>query len=207
MPTCPNGHEVDASVAFCHQCGAPLAPPEARTTVHVQAPPVVRQPSPPRPPSNLAVYVLAGIIVVIGLAAIGFSLIQGSDNLGGPTSVVPNTTPPPSSGAPKSSPTPHPSATASQVPAGGTACSGSVGSNGTFGTIGSETSCAFVQSVYQAYVNAGGVSQAQGQSLTVTATSPATHRTYSNIVCTAGSPWVTCVGGNNNTARMFFTHP
>ncbi|MGN6722051.1 MAG: hypothetical protein ACTHJM_05515 [Marmoricola sp.] len=214
MLICPNGHEVDGGVAFCRQCGAPLAPQEEPTVVLPLAvtPPPTQQPAPRaarHPQSNTAVYVLAGVIVLIGLVGIGLALLLGSnDNTGGPTPVSQDTV----STQPSSSPSarPHHKSSAAKevaVPVGGTKCPGTVTGGGEFGTIGSETSCGFVQAVYSSYVNTAGPSQPQGQTTTVTATSPATGRTYTNIVCTVGTPWVTCVGGNNNTARMFFAHP
>ena len=190
MPTCPNGHEVDADVAFCRQCGASLAPRE--TTYLAPTEPQARAASAAQ--SNTAIYVLAAIIVLIGLVGIGLALVLGSGNDSGRPTPIAQTVPstPPST---------------SVVPAGGIKCSGTINGGGEFGTIGSETSCGFAQAVARSYLDTAGLNQPEGQSTTVTATSPATHRTYSNIVCTVGKPWVTCVGGNNNTARMFFAHP
>jgi hypothetical protein len=209
MPTCPNGHPVDANIAFCRQCGAPLAPPDEPTVVLAPVPPTSRRAEARPAQSNTAVYVLAGIIVLIGLVGIGLALLLGSnDNTGGPTPASQNTVSTPPRSSPSATPH-HKASTPAEVaiPAGGTKCPGTVSGGGAFGTIGSETSCGFVQAVYDSYVNTAGLNEAQGQTTTVTATSPATGRTYTNIVCTVGSPWVTCVGGNNNTARMFFAHP
>lgn len=209
MPTCPNGHAVDADVAFCRQCGASLAPARPLYADETAVAPVPPAPAPaahvrPAAQSNTAVYVLAGVIVLIGLVGIGLALVLGSnDNSGRPTPVAQSPSGSPTGQTPQGSATPSPTA----FPAGGTQCPGTVQGGGTFGTIGSETSCGFVQAVYRSYLDTAGLNQSQGQTTTVSAKSPATHRTYDNIVCTAGSPWVTCVGGNDNTARMFFAHP
>lgn len=211
MPTCPNGHDVDPDVAFCRQCGASLTPREEPTLVGI---PLVEEPAGTRAharssQSNTAVYVLAGLIVIVGLAAIGYALVRGSGDDSGRPSPISQPTSNPTVGG--STPTPSPqhssSPTAAAPPDGGTLCPGSVAGGGRFGTIGSETSCGFVQSVYASYTDTAGLSQQSGQSATVSATSPTTHKTYKNIVCTVGATWVTCVGGNNNTARMFFAHP
>lgn len=207
MPTCPNGHEVDANIAFCRQCGAPLAPPDEPTVVLAPLAPAGGRAAPRPTQSNTAVYVLAGIIVLIGLVGIGLALVLGSNDNTGRVPVSQDTVSAPPSSSPSAAPR-HTSTPAEvAIPAGGTKCPGTVTGGGAFGTIGSETSCGFVQAVYGSYVNTAGPNPAQGQTTTVTATSPATHRTYDNIVCTVGNPWVTCVGGNNNTARMFFAHP
>lgn len=206
MPTCPNGHEVDASVAFCRQCGASIAPMDEPTVVLAPVPtaPPARTRAARPAQSNTAVYVLAGIIVLVGLVGIGLALLLGSNNdTGGPPPISQTVTTPTSG----SSPTASQSPTASAIPAGGTRCPGTVDGSREFGTIGSETSCGFVQAVFQSYIGTATGNEAQGQSTTVSATSPATHRTYRNIVCTVGAPWVTCVGGNNDTARMFFARP
>ncbi|MGN6161344.1 MAG: hypothetical protein ACTHOG_06510 [Marmoricola sp.] len=218
MPFCPNGHEVDGTVAFCRQCGASMTPYDAPTLV--DAPPVdVRTEAPlvemlpadgaPAPvvarPSNTAVYVLAAVLVVIGLVGIGLALVLGSSNSSGRPTPTSHATP--GAGVSPTGASDGSSPTAAALPAGGTRCPGSVGSGGAFGTIGSETSCGFVQAVYQSFVDAGGLNEAQGQQVKVTATSPATHQAYDNIVCTVGASWVTCVGGNADSARMFFTHP
>jgi len=217
MLICPNGHEVDGGVAYCRQCGAPLAPQEEPTVVlplAVTPPaPAARHAAPavPHTQSNTAVYVLAAVIVVIGLTGIGLALVlgSGSDDSGRPAPVAQDTQ---SAGGstPSSSPSSSPRASSTPtdaLPAGGSRCPGTVAGGGEFGTIGSETSCGFVQAVYSSYIDTVGLNQSQGQTATVSATSPATHKTYDNIACTVGTSWVTCVGGNNNTARMFFAHP
>lgn len=86
------------------------------------------------------------------------------------------------------------------MPAGGKLCSGLINGKVKFGTIGGATSCGFVQSVYKAW-------EASGNQSPVTATSPATHEKYTNIVCTvdATQSWATCIGGRNNSAQMFFS--
>ena len=207
MPTCPNGHEVDADTAFCRQCGAYLVPPDEPTVVLPLAamPPAQAARRPAQ--SNTAVYALAAVIVVIGLVGIGLALVLGSGGTSGRPTPVTDATPSASAGGSTASSSPRPTAATKPLPAGGTPCAGTVGGGGKFGTIGSETSCGFVQAVYQSYVGTAGSNPAQGQTTTVSETSPATHKTYDNIVCTAGDPWVTCVGGNDNTARMFFAHP
>lgn len=88
------------------------------------------------------------------------------------------------------------------MPAGGTLCPGLIKGKYQFGTMGSNTSCGFVRAVYNAWESSGNQSP-------VTATSPATHETYKNIVCTVDSTqsWATCVGGRKNSARMFFALP
>lgn len=200
MPICPNGHEVDANTAFCRQCGASMTP-------LTQAPPptaVHRRAS----PSNTAVYVLAGVIVLVGLVAIGIALVL--DSGGGGTTGQSSPTSQPTTAAPSSpgvSQGPSASATATALPAGGTLCPGANAAGGTYGTIGSETSCGFVQAVDASYVHAGGATVPSGQTRRVSAISPATGIRYTNIVCTSGDPWVTCVGGKNNTAHLFFSHP
>ena len=89
MPTCPNGHPVDADVAFCRQCGASMTPltqggahaadAPRRTTVVPPHPPVRIPPEDtrPAPASNTAVYVLAGVIVFLGLVGIAIALLFG----------------------------------------------------------------------------------------------------------------------------------
>ena len=217
MPTCPNGHEVDADVAFCRQCGASMTPltqvtQVARTTVVPPHPPVAAPPEDlgPEPTSNMAVYVLAAAIVLIGLVVIGIALVLGSgnNNSGQPGPLAQPTQTSATSGS-SPSPTSHGSAstTATALPAGGTKCPGNDPGGGTYGTIGSETSCGFVQAVYSSYVDKWGLNVPSSETRTVSATSPATGRTYTNIICTSGKPWVICVGGNNNTAHMFFSPP
>ena len=216
MPTCPNGHEVDAHVAFCRQCGASLAPlaqaedAAARTTVIPPHPPVTAAPEQPAAPtSNTAVYVLAGVIALIGLVGIGIALLLGSDgdNTGRPTPTAPSLQTPTTGTAP--TPSQHASATPTSAtpPTGGTICPGTGPGDSTVGTIGSETSCGFAQAVDAAYRDAAGLNAPDGQTTKVSATSPTTGKTYHNIVCTSGKPWVTCVGGNHNTAHLFFSHP
>lgn len=208
MPTCPNGHEVDHDVAFCHQCGDRLGAYDEPTVVLAPVP--TAPPAQARPaPSNTAVYALAASIVVIGLVAIGLALVLGSrGNSGRPTPTTQPTASVPTGGSsPSSSPRGSTSPTGATVPVGGTTCPGTVDGGGAFGTIGPETSCGFVQAVYRSYVDTVGLHQAQGQTATISATSPTTHKTYDNIACTVDASWVTCVGGNKNTARMFFAHP
>lgn len=200
MPICPNGHEVDADVAFCRQCGASLTPLTQVQPLLTAAP---RQTS----PSNTAVYVLAGVIVLVGLVAIGIALVVGS---GGGT--APQTSPSsPQATATSSSPSngqsPSASPTGPALPAGGTRCPGTNAAGGTYGTIGTDTSCGFAQAVDASYVDAGGATTPSGQTRRVTATSPATGVRYTNILCTSGDQWVTCVGGKDNTAHLFFSHP
>ena len=215
MPTCPNGHEVDANVAFCRQCGASLTPlaqaadPAAQTTVVPAHPAVTAPPEHPQPaaPSNTAVYVLAGVIALIGLVGIGIALLLGSegDNTGRPTPTAPSLQTPATGDTPSQSASATP--TSAAPPTGGTTCPGTGPGGSTFGTIGPETSCGFAQAVDAAYVDAAGLNAPSGQTSKVSATSPTTGKRYRNIVCTSGHPWVTCVGGKHNTARMFFSHP
>lgn len=214
MPTCPNGHEVDADTAFCRQCGASLTPwaqvaDEARqTTVVPPHPAVAARPeeTAPASPSNTAVYVLAGVIVLLGLVGIGIALLLGSggDHTGRPTPGGQSlNTPSPSSGPSG----PSSSSTAADTPSGGARCPGTGPGGSTFGTVGSETSCGFARAVDAAYVDTWGPNVPIGQTRRVSATSPTTGRTYANIECTSGQPWVTCVGGNNNSAHVFFSRP
>lgn len=209
MPICPNGHEVDANTAFCRQCGAPLAPPDEPTVVLAPVPSAHSHAAARPAQSNTAVYVLAGALVLIGLVAIGLVLVLGgsNDDSGRPTPIAQDTVS--TSPSPSSTGRHHPSAspTGVAIPAGGTTCPGTLSGGGTFGTIGSETSCGFVQAVEASYVDSVGLNQSPGQTATITATSPATGKTYTGIVCTVGDQWITCVGGNNDTARMFFAHP
>lgn len=87
-----------------------------------------------------------------------------------------------------------------RVPAGGALCTGvSHGAAARLGVVGSHTSCDFAAQVRRAYLAADG----HGQDLQVAATSTITHRTYRNIVCSGGT-FVVCVGGNGNTAKVFF---
>lgn len=217
MPTCPNGHVVDADVAFCHQCGASMTPlaqvadARPRTTVVPPHPPVRVAPeeSVPAPPSNTAVYVLAGVIVLIGLVGIGVALLLGSggDNSGRLNPAAPSVQTPTTGAAPTPSQAPSATPTSAVPPTGGTTCPGTGPGDSTVGTIGPETSCGFALAVDTAYRDAAGLDAPSGQTTKVSATSPTTGKTYDNIVCTSGRPWVTCVGGNHNTAHLFFSHP
>lgn len=187
---CPHGHPVDPGLRFCRVCGASVVAGSVSGATRN---------------SNAVIYAVAGVVIVLGLVAIVVALLLGSG--GGsqkppgtslPTGVVTTPGPTATRTTPGSSPSPPPSSTVSGGPAGGRLCSGTV--NGlVYGTIGSMTSCDFAGAVYQAYAAAG---SAQGQPLT--ATSPVTHKTYTNIVCTASGRWITCVGAENNTAQVFF---
>ena len=84
-----------------------------------------------------------------------------------------------------------------RVPSGGALCP-SKGAR-RIGVLGKHTSCDFADQVRHAYLAAGG----HGQALTVSATSTITHQTYRNIACSGGR-YVVCVGGEGNTARVFF---
>lgn len=94
------------------------------------------------------------------------------------------------------------SQTKGPMPAGGKLCPSLIKGKYQYGTFGSNTSCGFVRAVYNAW-------EASGNQSPVSATSPATHETYHNIVCTvdATASWATCVGGRNNSAHMFFALP
>lgn len=82
----------------------------------------------------------------------------------------------------------------SEPPRGGVPCPGD-----SVGIIGTHASCEFAVQVRKAYLAAGG----RGQDLTVTATSTVTHRTYRDIACTGGV-YVVCIGGTDDTARVYF---
>lgn len=87
-----------------------------------------------------------------------------------------------------------------RVPAGGALCGGSSrGADAWLGVIGEHTSCDFADQVRKAYLEAGG----QGQDLHVVATSTITHQTYRDVRCSGGR-YVVCVGGEADTARVFF---
>lgn len=220
LTQCPNGHPLDPGVRFCRVCGASLTPrtdetmlsmpqtplaPVSRSTL-VQPPVLPTQqpaPLPPAPPphdSNRVIYAVAGTVIVLGIIAIAVALVMGSgnNNQKPPAAVSGATTPTTgATGANTPSPSSSPSASATAGPDGGKVCGSANGV--AFGTIGSMTSCDFAGAVYQAYVASGNT---QGQPLS--ATSPVTHKDYTNIVCMASGQWVTCVGGDNNTARVFF---
>lgn len=227
LTRCPNGHPLDPGVRFCRVCGAsltpltdetalsvpqtplaPVAPPVYPPSTQVQ-PPIVptQQPAslPPAPQpkhdSNRAIYAIAGAVIFLGIIAIAVALVMGSgnNNQKPPETVSGGTTPTTgaTTGANTPSPSSSPSASANAGPDGGKVCGSANGI--AFGTIGSMTSCDFAGAVYQAYVSSGNT---QGQP--ISATSPVTHKDYTNIVCTPAGQWVTCVGGNNNTARVFF---
>lgn len=208
---CPHGHSLDPGVRFCRQCGASAAPSVVETVPEQARPVYSDDGSHPRRESNSVIYAIAGAVIFLGIVAIAVALVLASGSgPQNPSSVSAQANPSPASGpsastgstAPSSpTSTVSPGSSASAVPAGGTLCPGlTSGANPVaFGTIGSMTSCDFAGAVYQAYAAAG---NAQNQPLT--AVSPVTHKTYTNIVCTASGQWVTCVGGENNTARMFF---
>lgn len=186
---------------------APLA---EQTTV--LAPPLQAPESPSYEPpvqqrnSNTVIYAVASLVVLLALAAVGVVLLvnNSSGNSGQPTNNP--LTNPTISTSPNGGTTPNSGSTSSQtnapMPAGGTLCPGLLKGKYQFGILGTNTSCGFVQAVYNAWESSGNQSP-------VTAMSPTTHVTYSNIVCTvdATASWATCVGGRNNTARMFFALP
>ena len=260
MSTCPHGHPVPASVAFCHECGAAIVRP---TLAHTNRP--------------LYVSIASVVVIVLGLFAIVWVLndqgtereaaaSEGSISVCGlapeqrPTSIAlacgssgalltdltwtqwtdqsatgtgtysasgdPERATVVLSGAartaaglqftqmtvtPRNGEPVHQriavyaagssvSTISARVPLGGTLCpAGSERTRRRLGVIGKHTSCDFADQVRRAYLAAGG----HGQGLRVTATSTITHRTYRDIACAAGT-YVVCVGGEDNTAQVFF---
>lgn len=156
--------------------------------------------------NNAVIYWVAGLVILLAIGGVTAALLLNSGGSNNDSQSKNPITNPTIATSPTPSMTPTtsgPSQTAqAPMPAGGSLCAGLILGKYQFGTIGTNTSCGFVRAVYKAWESSGNQSP-------VTATSPATHETYSNIVCTVDSTrsWATCVGGRNNSAQMFFALP
>ncbi|WP_040791486.1 serine/threonine-protein kinase [Nocardia paucivorans] len=180
------------------------------------------EPPEPRPDHGVAVPILVGIMVVAVVAIVavlGFQLLGSTEPSAAPAGVAvrsaaptgPSTAPSTSIAPRSTTPTSSTTTTPAALPAGAQPCprtgSDTRSRSDTRGldrsaTGTSVTSCGFAEEVRKAYLASAGAGATDGTSVTVTATSPVTGRSYT-MTCTAEKGLVTCSGGENAVVYVY----
>ncbi|WP_416382966.1 serine/threonine-protein kinase [Nocardia flavorosea] len=160
-----------------------------------------------------AVPILAGagvFLIVVLIAIAGFAFLGSGDDAspsaaestGGATTTAARSSAPATSTAPTRTSTTT-TTTRAELPAGAQPCTTASG-GGAYGSAAAGTtvtSCEFAEAVRQAYLDPAVVS-AEGEPVSVEATSPVTGQAYT-LECVAADGLVTCRGGNNAVVYLY----
>ncbi len=150
-------------------------------------------------------FVLVALIVLLAVDFLGSGdeSQTAADNSGATTTAARSSVP--ATSAPtRSSTTTATTTTQADLPSGATPCTTASAGSGPYGSSAAGTavtSCEFAEAVRQAYLDPGVVS-AEGEPVSVEATSPVTGQSYT-LQCVAANDVVTCRGGNNAVVYLY----